>query len=900
MSLKYYTTRKVLLILVLFPFNLCLSQNETNNWYFGDKAGLNFSNGQTSILTNGNINAPAGCSSISDRDGNLLFYTNGKTVWNKNHALMNNGDDLAGIIGETQTSIIIPSPTNNNKYYLFTTRGTSPSINALGTGVYYSEIEFTNQNPLGSVVLKNVKLTQTSSERITAIHDSENNSIKVIAFCTFGQQTQTPYNTFFIFNVDSNGVTSSSTSTVNEVTVSKAGTMKISPNGEYIAIADNASERIYLYNFNITNSSITFSNAINTGLFLVPIKPYGLEFTADSKILYFTGSTSTTNYLYKYIITTAETFNDKILIALSNSYKYGSLQLARNGKIYISNYSGDNELTSSNSISVLNEPENLTADSGFEPLSINLSTGNSFKGLPNFIQSYFRNRIIAKNACINDPFEFNLDAYTQIQSVFWEFGDGNTSTLMSPTHQYTIAGEYIVKATIEIDNYPTVLYKKITAYPLPTLNINETLVQCDADNDSRANFNLYTIEERLNNISESYEMTFYNSLNDANNNTNPITNPESYENTTNPQQIFVEIITEEGCPSLSSFNIEATYTELGNISNMYACDDSDGISNNNEGLFSLRQKLDSIRSQFNVPQTSTITFYESFEDAQSTNNSLQLNYITETTTIWVRIENEDYSCSGIEPIQLIVNVVSIQNIQDEYTICEASLQPPIILDGGVSNNIWEWRNGAGELISTQREFQLIEPGNFSLTVFKTENNLQCSTSKNFTVYNYGIVTFDEIIADDFQIYVSVEGQSSYEFSLDNVNFFGSGTAHTFLNVEAGIYTIYVKDIDNCELPINTNTSIIGFPKYFTPNNDGVNDTWKIKGITEDLYSAANINIYNRYGNLLFSMDIDDNYIGWDGTYNGEILNSTDYWFKAILTDRENNIITRTGHFTLKY
>ena len=425
-------------------------------------------------------------------------------------------------------------------------------------------------------------------------------------------------------------------------------------------------------------------------------------------------------------------------------------------------------------------------------------------------------------------------------------------------------------------------------------------MQCDADNDSRANFNLYTIQERLNNISESYEMTFYNSLNDANNNTNPITNPESYENTTNPQQIFVEIITEEGCPSVSSFNIEATYTELGDISNMYVCDDSDGISNNNEGLFSLRQKLDSIRSQFNVPQTSTITFYESFEDAQSTNNSLQLNYITETTTIWVRIENEDYSCSGIEPIQLIVNVVSIQNIQDEYTICEASLQPPIILDGGVSNNIWEWRNGAGELISTQREFQLIEPGNFSLTVFKTENNLQCSTSKNFTVYNYGIVTFDEIIADDFQIYVSVEGQSSYEFSLDNVNFFGSGTAHTFLNVEAGIYTIYVKDIDNCELPINTNTSIIGFPKYFTPNNDGVNDTWKIKGITEDLYSAANINIYNRYGNLLFSMDIDDNYIGWDGTYNGEILNSTDYWFKAILTDRENNIITRTGHFTLKY
>ena len=97
---------------------IIVSQNETNNWYFGNNAGLNFNNGRLNIQTDGNMNTIAGCSSISDINGDLLFYTNGASVWNKNHVIMDNGNDLAGDTNNTQTSIIIPKPNNQNIYYI--------------------------------------------------------------------------------------------------------------------------------------------------------------------------------------------------------------------------------------------------------------------------------------------------------------------------------------------------------------------------------------------------------------------------------------------------------------------------------------------------------------------------------------------------------------------------------------------------------------------------------------------------------------------------------------------------------------------------------------------------------------------------------------------------------------
>ena len=91
-------------------------------------------------------------------------------------------------------------------------------------------------------------------------------------------------------------------------------------------------------------------------------------------------------------------------------------------------------------------------------------------------------------------------------------------------------------------------------------------------------------------------------------------------------------------------------------------------------------------------------------------------------------------------------------------------------------------------------------------------------------------------------------------------------------------------------------SVLEFPKYFTPNGDGVNDLWAVKGASTTFYPQSSIHIFDRYGNPITEIAIDGQ--GWDGLYNGKLLPSNDYWFNIQLTDRNGITINRKGHFSL--
>ena len=98
----------VLFLIFVFHPNHSSAQNQTDNWYFGNKAGLNFSTCTPTILTDGQVNTHEGVATISDANGNLLFYTDGVTVWNKQHLIMDNGTGLAGHPSSTQSAVIVP------------------------------------------------------------------------------------------------------------------------------------------------------------------------------------------------------------------------------------------------------------------------------------------------------------------------------------------------------------------------------------------------------------------------------------------------------------------------------------------------------------------------------------------------------------------------------------------------------------------------------------------------------------------------------------------------------------------------------------------------------------------------------------------------------------------------
>src|SRR6185436_4851256 len=94
-----------------------LAQNETQKWYFGNKAGLDFSTNPPTVLTNGMMTTGEGCSSIANSAGNLLFYTDGITIWNQNHTPMANGTGLFGSSSTSQSGVIVKKPGSANIYY---------------------------------------------------------------------------------------------------------------------------------------------------------------------------------------------------------------------------------------------------------------------------------------------------------------------------------------------------------------------------------------------------------------------------------------------------------------------------------------------------------------------------------------------------------------------------------------------------------------------------------------------------------------------------------------------------------------------------------------------------------------------------------------------------------------
>ena len=447
----------------------------------------------------------------------------------------------------------------------------------------------------------------------------------------------------------------------------------------------------------------------------------------------------------------------------------------------------------------------------------------------------------------------------------------------------------------------TVLYFLVVAIAVLVIP-NQELIECDEDSDGLSTFNLFSITSKITNPTLNEELFFYVSQNDLENEI-PITNPENFQNTKQNQEIFVKVVNNNGCSETTSFIITARFVDLANIKNFYVCENSDGIVGDSKGLFDSEYLASSIRNQLNIPNSTLLSFYPTYLDAQTNLNEFESNFTYTSGTIYVKAQEADLSCGGIQKFTIIVNTTPPINIKESYTICfNPSAKPPVIVSANTFNDRFEWRNANGTVLSTNQDFELNQVEQFSLTVYKIENGIECSNTKVFEVVNPPMATFGDIIVNtedekNNTISITVEGNSSYEFSLNNIDFFGDSNSYFFSNVAAGLQTIYVRDKNNCEQSIAQKVPVIGFKKYFTPNGDGNNDFWNIKGLDKTSFKTIDVKIFNRYGKLLYSI-IDFENLGWNGMYNGKKLPENNYWFKALIIDNENNEIYETGNFSL--
>lgn len=351
-------------------------------------------------------------------------------------------------------------------------------------------------------------------------------------------------------------------------------------------------------------------------------------------------------------------------------------------------------------------------------------------------------------------------------------------------------------------------------------------------------------------------------------------------NITSEGDYLVEINYGPTCQTTGAIKIE--YAEALTINqNIFTECDAD-TTQDGKTIFN----LDTIKNQLftNLPSNYVVSFYENPSDT----NALPSNYtntIPYNQNIYARIMNVQ-GCYSDYIVNLRVNTFDEILVDETIGLCE---NESLILDAGSGFSSYEWNTNPPQFT---QQITVNSGGIYEVTV---TNALSCTKTKTFTVEASGIATIEAIIINDFQesnsatIQISASSLGDYEYSLDGSNYQDS---NIFTNLAAGEYIVYVQDKKGCGIIFET-FYILDYPKYFTPNGDGFNDTWFIKNLDKRNLENSVITVFDRYGKLIKQVSRASE--GWNGTFNGEILPSTDYWFTIELTNGK----TIKGHFALK-
>lgn len=313
----------------------------------------------------------------------------------------------------------------------------------------------------------------------------------------------------------------------------------------------------------------------------------------------------------------------------------------------------------------------------------------------------------------------------------------------------------------------------------------------------------------------------------------------------------------------------------------FICDDA------NDG--SQQVDLTLYNSKMATCSSCVFTYFTSLTGAENQTISEQIttsanyNLSLGTTVIYIRIDSND-KCYQVGKLSLTLVSEPILSVPDSIPVCENS---SVTINGGSGFDSYLWST-----LETNSSITVPSAGFYSVTVTQNHGNTVCSTTKNFTVVLSNVAVISTEIQDwtdnENVIVVSVSSSSvgNYEYSIDGINYQDS---NIFSGLISGDYTVYVRDKNGCGIA-NQEVFILNYPKFFTPNGDGFNDTWAVRFSESE--PKLMVKIFDRYGKFIKELDA---VTAWNGTYNGRELPSTDYWF---VVTRENGKVYKS-HFAMK-
>lgn len=462
--LKKYSILLLLLAIGLSGF----AQKENSNWFFGYYAAMTWKTttsysatgmygtanatltGMPTAISGSPLTTSEGCFSISDADGNLLFFSDGMTIWDKNMDIMTNGSGLTGNKSSAQSGIIFPYPYNPTKY-IAVSLGERQADN-----LSYSVVDMSQGGGLGAVdaTYKNILLTGQSGllgESVAAVRHSNRNDFWIVAV---GRNTTSP-NYLNVWKVTSTGVqtTRHSSISVNATTTPSqpGGYIKFTSDGQHFVWIDFGN-RFFVYGDFNPSTGIISNVRVRSGA-LSETSPYGngygVDFSPSGKYLYLTyapgsvGTSAITGLLvfdFEALLATSTPNTVNPIVSITNAASitdgvtdhFGAIQTGPDGRMYIPRFN-------STGMFVIDNPED---PSNMKMYKINdLLTARGVWGLPNFAAPWFRMEIDPPSnseRCAEASATYLLEVIngmglTEVSRIVMDFGDGGANSLVTIT-----------------------------------------------------------------------------------------------------------------------------------------------------------------------------------------------------------------------------------------------------------------------------------------------------------------------------------------------------------------------------------------------------------------------------------------------------------------------------------
>jgi gliding motility-associated-like protein len=866
--------RTILTLLILIFCCRLFAQKEGNIWYFGEKAGLSFNSGSPSALLDGQLITTEGCATISDKNGNLLFYTNGENVWNRQHQIMPNGTGLLGGYSSTQSSVIVPFPGNDSLYYIFTTAQDGDPY-----GFRYSVVNLKQGNGLGDVTTKNVLLLSNVYEKVSAVRQSNCPNYWVVT-------KKWDSDEYYAYQITSSGISSPVISATGNFTGGSShdskGQLKFSPDGNKVAVAYSISyDFVELMDFN------QLTGILSNPLKIIPNPPrnesfsvgcYGVEFSPSSQLLY-VGATyimpPQLTTLYQYNVS----YSDPLQIIASKKlinnteFNYG-MQLGPDKKIYLATFNN-------NYLNVINNPDVEGINCGFVVHAVSLS-GLSNVGLPALIQSFFKDPIIATGNCEFQNINFSIQNSSDISAVEWNFGDplsgaGNISVSTTPLHIYTQQGTYKVRLIYLRTGgcFADTVYKQVYAGPFKLYLGADTTV-CAGD-------------------TLLLHAKFPNAVNLWSDGT-----ADTLIKVTKPGKYWVRAILND---CWASDTIDVSFQSLPSFSlgrDTTICINSGIILSPHPGFSNITYSWNngSTTPQIMVDQPGTYwlaitdpvgckardTISVSFKSLPQFNlgsdtslcerNSLQLNAnvagatnylwstgattptinVTQTSIYWADVTKDQ--CVYRDSILILVKPLPLVKLGNDTTLCEDQI---LLLDAKNTGSNYQWQDNSNNqtfLVSKQGLYwaKVMANGCFASDTININYKLKpvFTLGRDTGICESMTIILQPVIQNPQGInYVWSNGVTSPSISITQTGTYGltvtnlCGSKYDDIVISKGVCKIYV-------------------PSAFTPNNDGLNDIFRAR-FGENVASFK-LQVYGRWGEKVF--ETNDIQKGWDGSIKG--------------------------------